>query len=47
MHSNVKQALARDGWIITDDPCVISYSERLLLVDPPDSERVHWMRGQL
>jgi hypothetical protein len=30
---NVKQALIKDGWQITDDPYVISYGERFLFVD--------------
>jgi hypothetical protein len=33
IHKVVKQAIARDGWEITDDPYVISYGERFLFVD--------------
>src|SRR5438128_561933 len=32
-HKAIKQALAKDGWRITDDPYVISYGERFLFVD--------------
>ena len=32
-HDIVKQALIKEGWIITDDPYVISYGERFLFVD--------------
>jgi XisH protein len=33
IHNIVKQAIAKDGWEITDDPYVISYGERFLFVD--------------
>lgn len=33
IHDAVKQALANDGWTITDDPYVIAYGERFLFVD--------------
>ncbi len=33
IHDVVRQALAADGWDITDDPYVISYGERFLFVD--------------
>ena len=33
IHNLVKQALVKDGWVITDDPYVISYGERFLFVD--------------
>jgi len=32
-HEAVKQAIINDGWIITDDPYVISYGDRFLFVD--------------
>ena len=38
IHSDVKQALINDGWIVTDDPYVISYGERFLFVDLGASE---------
>jgi hypothetical protein len=33
IHYIVKQALINDGWIVTDDPYVISYGKRFLFVD--------------
>lgn len=33
IHDLVRQALISDGWIITDDPYVISYGERFLFID--------------
>jgi XisH protein len=33
IHNLVKQALTKDGWVITDDPYVISFGERFLFVD--------------
>ncbi|MDJ1169608.1 XisH family protein [Roseofilum sp. BLCC_M154] len=33
IHAQVKAALQKEGWIITDDPYVISYGERFLFVD--------------
>ena len=33
IHDAVKQALANDGWKITEDPYVIAYGERFLFVD--------------
>ena len=32
-HEAVKQAVINDGWVITDDPYVISYGDRFLFVD--------------
>ncbi|MEC4986845.1 MAG: XisH family protein [Oscillatoria sp. PMC 1068.18] len=33
IHNLVKQAILKDGWVVTDDPYVISYGERFLFVD--------------
>jgi XisH protein len=33
IYNSVKQALISDGWVITDDPYVISYGERFLFID--------------
>ena len=33
IHHIVREALIKDGWLITDDPYVISYGERFLFVD--------------
>jgi XisH protein len=33
IHEVVKEAIAKDGWEVTDDPYVISYGERFLFVD--------------
>lgn len=33
IHEQVKQALTKNGWQVTDDPFVISYGERFLFVD--------------
>jgi hypothetical protein len=38
IHYAVRQALIKDGWVITDDPYVISYGERFLFVDLGASE---------
>ncbi|MFM7440580.1 MAG: element excision factor XisH family protein [Snowella sp.] len=32
-HEAIKQAVINDGWVITDDPYVISYGDRFLFVD--------------
>lgn len=32
-HEAVKQAVINDGWVITDDPYVISYGDRFLFID--------------
>jgi hypothetical protein len=32
-HQLIKKALEKDGWLITDDPYVISYGERFLFID--------------
>ena len=40
VHLPIKQALTNDGWETTDDPYVISYGERFLVIDlaaEPDS----------
>jgi hypothetical protein len=33
IHNLVKQAIIKEGWLVTDDPYVISYGERFLFVD--------------
>lgn len=33
IHNIIKQAIIKDGWIITNDPYVISYGERFLFID--------------
>lgn len=33
IHYNVREALLKDGWQITNDPYVISYGERFLFID--------------
>jgi len=38
IHDAVRQALVKDGWMITDDPYVISYGERFLFIDLGASE---------
>lgn len=32
-HQSVRKALEKEGWIITDDPYIISYGERFLFID--------------
>ncbi|MEM8641531.1 MAG: element excision factor XisH family protein [Cyanobacteria bacterium P01_G01_bin.54] len=33
IHGQIRRALVKDGWQITDDPYVISYGERFLFID--------------
>ena len=33
IHGQVRRALVKDGWQITNDPYVISYGERFLFID--------------
>ncbi|MBC7796557.1 MAG: XisH family protein [Pyrinomonadaceae bacterium] len=33
IHDAVKNALVKDGWIITDDPFTLEYEEQILFVD--------------
>src|SRR5918911_5603639 len=32
-HSQVRSALVKDGWVITDDPLTLEFDERKLYVD--------------
>jgi len=38
IHDAVRQALIKDGWVITNDPYVVSYGERFLFIDLGASE---------
>lgn len=44
-HEAVKQAIINDGWIITDDPYVISYGDRFLFVDLGANRLIGIRRG--
>ena len=47
IHNLVKQAILKEGWIVTDDPYVISYGERFLFVDLGATEpEVNSIEGQ-
>ena len=44
-HEAIKQAVINDGWVITDDPYVISYGDRFLSVDLGVSRFIGICRG--
>ena len=44
-HEAVKQAVINDGWVITDDPYVISYGDRFLFIDLGASRFIGICRG--
>lgn len=44
-HEAVQQAVINDGWVITDDPYVISYGDRFLFIDLGASRFIGICRG--
>ncbi len=46
IHNLVKQAIIKDGWVITNDPYVISYGERFLFVDLGAAQVDGWQQVQ-
>jgi hypothetical protein len=44
-HEAIKQAVINDGWVITDDPYVISYGDRFLFIDLGASRFIGICRG--
>lgn len=46
IHNLVKQAIIKDGWVITNDPYVISYGERFLFVDLGAAQVDDWQQVQ-
>jgi hypothetical protein len=48
IHNLVKHALIKEGWVVTDDPYVISYGERFLFVDLGATEsELNGIEGQV
>lgn len=44
LHDVVKEALIKDGWIITHDPFTISFGIRMIIVNAVKQEIVQWIQ---